>query len=76
MSSNLFLVLDGYWHWLWSVAVPMDGIKCHQFRLSPFLRLGLGKKNFEEGKLLNINLGASSNCKRGRTVKIVKNVKR
>ena len=34
----------------------------------------LEKKNFEEGKLLNINLGASSNCKRRRTVKIVKKV--
>ena len=62
--TGTFLVLNGRWSRFRSVVIPVDDIEADELSLGPFLWLGLCENFLEKIILLNVNLGALSDCKK------------
>ena len=63
MLTGTFLVLNGRRSRFRSVTIPVDGIEVDELSPGLFLQLGLGE-NFLKKIILNVNLGAPSDCKK------------
>ena len=64
MLTGTFLVLNGRQSRFRSVTIPVDGIEVDELSLGPFLWLVLGENFLKKIVLLNVNLGAPSDCKK------------
>ena len=64
MLTGTFLVLNGRRNRFRFVAIPVDGIEVDELSPGPFLWLGLRENFLKKIVLLNVNLGASSDCKK------------
>ena len=69
---NFFLVFNGYWSWLRTVAILVDGIEWDQFCPSSFLRCHLEKIFLKKGEHLETNLRTLSDCKESEWLKLFK----
>ena len=59
-----FLVLNGRQSRFKSVTIPVDGIEVDELSPGSFLWLGLRENFLKKIILLNVNLGAPSDCKK------------
>ena len=61
--TGTFLVLNGRQSRFRFVAIPVDGIEINELSPGPFLWLRLSENFLKKITLLNVNLGALSDCK-------------
>ena len=62
--TSALLVLNSSRSGFRSVTIPMDGIEVDELSPGPFLWFRLSKNSFKKVVLLDVNLGASSYCKK------------
>ena len=62
--TGTFFALNGRRSRFRSVAIPMDGVEVDKLSPGLFLWLGLRKNFLKKIILLNVNLGAPSDCKK------------
>ena len=71
--TGAFLVLNGRQNRFRSIVIPVDGIEVEELSPGPFLWLGLRENFLKKIILLNVNLGAPSDCKKIRRRRINQN---
>ena len=62
--TGALLVLNSRRSGFRSVTIPMNGVEIHKLSPRPFFWFRLCKNSFKKVILLNVNLGASSYCKK------------